>query len=226
MDNEKISRKEELIKKYGIDLKKLEDEQIKLAKILEIKDKIDLNKVNYIGVIETILVKNKIISAMVVFDKDYEVIDQEYFLDKIRFPYLHGFKAYRELASMAAVFNKIREKPDILLIKGEGINHPRLGIASHLSIAVNMPVIGVEDKLFEENEVKGEEVFMNGKIVGKKLITKKGAKPIYILPGNHVSVEGAYEFVKGLIVQPHKMPEPIYLTHRYAKDIKNELKLD
>ena len=226
VDEEKISKKEELIQKYGIDLKKLEDEQIKLAKTLEIKDVIDLKNINYIGVIETLLVKNKIIAVMVVFDREYEIIESSYFLDKLRFPYLHGFKAYRELASMVDVFNKIREKTDILLIKGEGINHPRLGIASHLSISVNMPVIGVEDKLLDENEIKDRAVLMNGKVVGKKLITKQGAKPIYIFPGNKISVNSAYDFVKNLIVPPHKMPEPIYLAHRYVKDIRNELKLD
>jgi len=217
--------KEELIEKYGINLKKLEDEQIKLAKTLEIKDKIDLKDIKYIGAIETILVKNQIIAAVVIFDRDYEIVEQAYFIDKIRFPYLYGLKAYRELPSMVSAFNKIGEKPDIVLVKGHGINHARLGIASHLSLSINTPVIGIEDKLFEGNEIKVDEVLMNKKVVGKKLITKEGAKPIFIFPGNSVSMGGSYEFVKGIIVPPHKLPEPLYLTHRYVKDIKKELKL-
>jgi len=218
--------KEELIQKYGIDVKKLEEEQIKLAKDLEIKEIFKLNDVKYIGAIETLLVKNQIIAAMIVVDREYEVVEEAYFLDKLRFPYLHGFKSYRELPAMTAAFNKIREKPDIIIINGDGINHSRLGIASHLSLSINVPVIGVEDKLFEGNESKEDEVLMNGKVVGKKLITKEGAKPVFVFPGNQVDVNGSSDFVKNLIVPPHKMPEPLHLVHRYAKDIKKELKIN
>ena len=216
--------REELIEKYGIDIKSLEQEQIKLAKSLEIKDIFDSDVVSRIGSIVNIIVKNKIISAMVVVDaKDYEILDQAYFLDTLRFPYLHGFKAYRELPVMTGVYSKIKEKPDVVLIKGEGINHSRLGIASHFSVATGVPAIGISDKLFDGNIVVVDDVLMDDKKVGCVVVSKKGAKPLYICPGDKVSVKGACEMIEKMVIPPHKMPEPLHIAHRYSKDIKKEL---
>lgn len=217
--------KEELIKKYNINLVRLEKEQNDLSKNLEIKDFFDIKEINKIGAIQNIMVKNQIISAMIVVDKNMEIIEQEYFIDKLRFPFLHGFRAYRELPSMTGVYNKIRDKPDVVIIEGTGINHSRLGMASHFSLVTGIPAIAISDSLFDDNELKGEEIFLNNKKVGKKLITKIGSKPIYVCPGNRITLESAYDLIKNLILPPHKMPEPIHLAARYAKDIKKELKL-
>jgi len=216
----------ELIEKYNVNIEKLEQEQLKLAKTLDLKDIIEFSDVNYIGAIENIMVKGQIISAAIVCNKDYEIVEQEYFIDKLRFPYLHGFRAYRELPTMTAVYNKIREKPDIMLIKGKGINHSRLGIASHFSLLTGVPTIGVTDKNHDETEVKGDDVFLEGKKVGNAIITKKGSKPLFISPGNKISIASSYDAVQNMIVPPHKLPEPLHLAHRYAKDIKKELKIN
>ncbi len=216
---------EEIAAKYGVDLKKLEKEQAELAKSLQLKDACDFSLAERIGAVENIVVKDKIISAMIVCDRNYEIIEQEYFLDKLRFPYIHGFRAYRELPSVTAVFNKIKEKPEVVLVDGEGINHSRLGIASHFSLASGVPCIGVSDHDFEGNEVSGENVLMKRKKVGKVLISKIGSRQLYICPGDKISIASAFELVKSMIVAPHKMPEPLHLAHKYAKSVQKELKL-
>ena len=71
----------ELAKKYGFDLEALKKEQIKLSKILELKDSIDFDLVTRIGAIENLLVNNKIISVALVFDKEFNILEQQYFLD-------------------------------------------------------------------------------------------------------------------------------------------------
>jgi len=218
--------KEELAKRYDIDFKKLEQEQIKLSKTLEIKDKIDLKSIDKIGAIENLIIKNKIISTIVVVDKDNEIIEQAYFLDKLRFPYIYGFESYRLLQPMTGALAKITEKPDIVLIKGSGINHIRLGVASHFSLVTGLPSIGIDDKLIEGNELKKDELFIDDEKVGMRLVTKKGSRPLYISPGNAVSVKRSYDFIKNLVIFPHKMPEPIHIAHRYAKEVKKELKID
>jgi deoxyribonuclease V len=216
----------ELIEKYNINIEKLEKEQIKLAKTLSIKDSIDFSDIKLIASIENIMVGNQIISAVILVDKDFEIIEQEYFNDKLRFPYLHGFKAYRELPTMTSAFAKLRERPDLVLIKGEGINHSRLGIASHFAISVGIPVIGVSDGIFEGNEIKKDDVLKDGKKVGKTFVSKQGSKPLIICPGNEISVDSSFNIVKDLIKEPHKLPEPMHMAHRYAKDIKKELKIN
>ena len=219
--------REELAKKYGINLENLEEEQIKLAKGLKIgkEDCIDLKGVQRIGAVESFMIKNKIVSVIVVCDKDFEVLEEVYFTDSLRFPYIHGFKAYREVPSMLNAYKKLEVKPDVVFVKGEGINHARLGIASHFSLAAEVPVIGISDGLFEGNELKKDSVMFEGKKVGISFLSKKGSKPLIVSPGNLVSVSGSLDFVKSLIVEPHKLPEPMVLAHKYAKDIRKELML-
>ena len=205
---------DEIVQRYNIDLKKLEKEQEKLAKQIEIKDKIDFSLSERICAIDNMFFKNKIISACIVVNQDMEILEQEYFSDKMRFPYIAGFRAYRELPPMIEALNKLEEKPDVVFIIGHGIIHPRLGIASHFSISTQVPSIGVANSLLV-GDVKKEDILLKGKKVGKVLISKPGSRPMYISPGNLISIKSAYELSKKFIKLPHKLPEPMHLAGKY-----------
>jgi len=212
----------EVIKKYNIDIEKLEKEQKALAKQIVVKDSIDFSKVEKIGGISNVFFQNKIISACVVLDNDFELISQKYFSEKASFPYIPGFRAYRELPAMVSCFNLLDEKPEVMFVSGHGIAHPRLGLASHFSIACNVPAIGIADSLIV-GEVEGDNIVLNGKIVGKVIKTKEGSKPIYVSPGNLISLKSAVEIVKRFVKEPHKLPEPLHVSHRYGKDVVKEI---
>lgn len=216
---------EEVAKKFGIDLEALKKEQVKLAKELKLKDSLKISEITKIGAIASLIIKNRIISAIIVCDKNCEILEQQYFVDKLNFPYIYGFRAYRELNSMVEAINKLNERPDIILVSGHGITHSRLGLASHLSLAVNLPTIGVSNSLFEGNKVSenGEDILLSNKKVGKVLQSKEKSNPLYISPGNMVSIESAYEFIKSLVKPPHKMPEPLHLSHKYAREVQEEI---
>jgi len=224
MEEEKVenAKSSEIAEKYGINLKKLEQEQEKLARQLAIKDSINFSTAERIGAIDNSFFQNKIISACIVLSPEMEILEQEYFQDKMKFPYIPGFRAYRELPTIIEAFNKLEEKPDFVFIRGHGIAHPRLGIASHFSISTGVPAIGIADSLLV-GEVKKEDIVLNGKKVGKVLQGKPGSRPLYVSPGDLISVETAYEMAKKFIVLPHKLPEPLHLAHKYAKDIRKEL---
>jgi len=213
---------EELAKKYNLDLKKLEKEQENLAKQLEIKDSIDFSVADRIGAIDNAFFQNKIISACVLLNPEMEILEQEYLSDKLRFPYISGFRAYRELPSMIEAFNKLEEKPDVVFVSGHGITHARLGLASHFSLSTQVPTIGIANSLLI-GEVKNNFIMLKGKKVGKILVEKPGAKPLYVSPGNLISVETAYELAKKFIRLPHKLPEPLHIAHKYSRDIRKEL---
>lgn len=220
--DEKEDKLKEIIARYNIDLNKLEQEQTKLAKAISLKDSINFNLAERVAGIENVFVKNKIISAIVIL-QDGEVINQQYFEDKIRFPYIPGLRAYRELPCMMQAFNKLDEKPDLVFIKGQGVLHPKgLGIASHFSIVAQVPSIGVADSLVV-GELMGDDVLLNGKILGKKLEVKQGANPIFVSPGNGISLKTAVEMTKKFIQKPHKFPEPLRLARKYAKEVMDEL---
>jgi deoxyribonuclease V len=215
----------ELIKNYGIDIEALKREQLKLAKEIKLKDSQDFSLSTKIGAIENILVKNKIVSSIIVCDGEFNIIEQQYFLDKLKFPYLHEFRSYRELPTMIDAFNKLNEKPDFVFIRGHGVTHPRLGLASHFSILTNTPSIGIADNLFDCDKLDGVNILKEDKIVGKIFKSKEKANPLFISPGNLLSVNSALELTKKMIKEPHKLPEPLHLAHKYAKGVQEELKL-
>lgn len=215
---------QELVKKYNIDLESLEKEQIKLSNNLDLKKDFKIEEDFLVAGVDSVFEKNSIISAIVVCDKDLEIVERAYFKEKLKFPFIKEFRAYRELNSMVMCFNKLETKPDLIFVKGEGINHPRLGIASHFSLSTSVPVIGVIDNL-NFGEVKNQDVVLNGKIKGKVFQSKKGSKPLFVSPGDLIDLKNSLKLVKDFIQPPHKFPEPLHLAHKYAKKIRTELRV-
>jgi deoxyribonuclease V len=213
---------EELIKKYNIDVEKLKEEQFKLAKQLEIKDKIDFSLADKFGAINNRFVNGKILCSVILCDGDFEILDKSYGFEKTRFPYIPGFRSYRELPAMVLAFEKLKEKPDVVFILGQGIVHPILGLASHFSLSVGVPVVGISDSVID-CEIKGEDILKDGRKVGKVLISKEGSRPMYISPGNGISIESAFSLVKKFVRLPHKLPEPLHLAGKYSRDVKKEV---
>lgn len=214
---------EAIAKKFNIDLRKLELEQRKVAEAVSLKDAIDFNLADRIAGCDTAIVNNRIIAAIVVLDKDMQILEQQYVVKKAEFPYLPGFRAYRELPAMTECFNKLQEQPDVLFIEGHGIAHPRkCGIAAHFGIIIQKPTIGIAKNLLM-GEAKDGDIIINGKVCGFKLQTKEGSKPIYISSGNMISLKTALELTKKFIVKPHKLPEPLVQARKYANKIREEL---
>jgi deoxyribonuclease V len=227
-ENLSDTRKDELSKRYGIDFDKLEKEQIKLAKDLVIKDKIDFSLVDRFGAVENIFIKNKILSCFIVVDKDFEIIDQAYAFERIPFPYFPGFRGYRELPAMVKALERLNEKPDIVMISAQGIIHPRLGLASHFGLVTNIPSVGVSSSLIEceASNQDASEIMKDNEVVGKVLISKKESNPLYISPGNNITINSSYDISKKLIRLPHKRPEPIHIAAKYARNVKRELVIE
>ncbi len=224
MDTEKEDKKAiELAKKFNIDLLALEQEQIKLARELVIRDKIDFSLADRFGAVENIFINNKLLSCFITCNKEYEVIDRAYAYERVKFPYISGFRGFREIIPMIIAFEKLKERPDVVFVSGNGITHPRLGLASHFSLSVGgIPTIGVANNIME-CETRGEDILKKGKKVGRVLLTKTGSNPMYISAGNNITLESAYELCKKMINLPHKKPEPLHLARKYAKEVQREL---
>lgn len=147
-------------------------------------------------------------------------------IKKTRVPYTPSMLFARELPLSVYTVKKLGIKPDVILVDGHGVAHPRrLGFASHLGLALNRPTIGVAKKLLCGKPVRqrGEQVHIedNGEIVGAEVTTIAGLKPLYVSIGHKVSLERATSIVK-CCVSRYRVPEPLRRAHILAKKVKRD----
>ena len=132
----------------------LKKEQLKFAKKVVIKD--DYDELFYIGGVDQAFVGEKVISAVIVMEyKTMKIVEKKYAVVDAPMQYIPGFLSYREGPAIVGAVNKLNQKPDILLVDGNGILHPRkIGLASHVGILLDIPTIGVAKKLLMGIEEK------------------------------------------------------------------------
>jgi deoxyribonuclease V len=95
--------------------------------------------------------------------------------------------------------------------------HPRkCGLASHLGVVLDQPVIGITKTLLCGKNKEGY-IILNEEVVGRALFTKEKTKPLFISVGHKISLDKSIEIVKNCMRQPHKLPEPLYLAHGLIK---------
>ena len=205
-----------------IDTNKLIAEQIKLAKKVIISDKV--KSIKLIGGVEQAFDQNKVLSSIVVCNaKDYKVLEEKNAMAEAKIPYISGYRFYREGPTMIEAFSKLEQKPDVLIVNGNGILHPRrIGIASHIGILLDIPTIGVSKKLML-GEMKENTIYVEKEARGYQIVTKEHAKPLFISPGHMVSLKTSFEIIKSCIKYPHKLPEPLHLAHKYASNAMDKL---
>ena len=198
------------------DVEKFRKDQILLSKKIRISD--DFDKLELVAGVDQVFHENKIISQVIVMDyKTKKVIETKSVILDETIPYIPTYLSYREGPAIIQAINELENKPDILIVDGHGISHPRrVGLASYVGLLLDIPAIGVAKHLIH-GEVQEGKIICNEKICGSELITKEHANPIYVSPGFRISLKTALKIIKECIVDPHKLPEPLYLAHRYAK---------
>lgn len=205
-----------------IDFDALKKEQLKLAEKVITTDSFE--NIKTIGGADQAYIGNKVISAIVVCDyKNLEAIEEKHAVVDAKIPYKSGFLFYRDGPAVMEAFNKLENKPDVLIVEANGILHPRrIGMASHVGILLDIATIGVTKNLML-GEVREKTIYVEKEARGYELITKEHARPIYISPGNKISLKTSLEVVKNSLRQPHKLPEPLHLARKYGNKVRKEL---
>ena len=146
------------------------------------------------------------------------------------FPYVSGFLSFREAPAYLAALAALSRPPDLLLVDGQGIAHPRgLGIAAHLGVHLDLPSIGVaKSRLYgraagELAEEAGGAVALEakGRQVGWVYRSRTGVKPLYLSPGHKVAMQRVLTFVRDLPGKT-KLPEPLRQAHNWAGRARKE----
>ena len=146
------------------------------------------------------------------------------------FPYISGFLSFREAPAYLAALAELSQQPDLLLVDGQGVAHPRgLGIAAHLGVHLDLPSIGVAKTRLYGKAVGdlGEEVGnavaleAKGEQIGWVYRSRTNVKPLYLSPGHKVGMRDALDFVRSLPGKT-KLPEPLRQAHLWAGRARKE----
>lgn len=146
------------------------------------------------------------------------------------FPYIPGFLSFREGPAIIEALYGLKSTPDVVLVDGQGIAHPKkLGIASHIGALLDIPTIGcAKSRLVGEyKEPKPRRgarsaLKYNGEIVGSVLRTRDNVKPLFVSPGHRVDLDDSIEIVLGC-ARKFRIPEPLRRADFLSKKLKKEI---
>ena len=149
---------------------------------------------------------------------------------EVIFPYIPGLFYYREGPALIEVLRKVKCNPDLILISGHGLAHPRgLGLATQIGISFDKPSIGCARRLLigrhkPVSPKKGgfAPILYKGEQVGMAYRSKDFVKPVFISPGHRCGHDFAVEVVTQCI-RGFRLPEPIRLVHNLANRHKRNV---
>lgn len=156
-----------------------------------------------------------------------EPIEQAIERATVHFPYVPGLLSFRELPLIVPAFARLSVRPDLVLVDGQGIAHPRrFGIAAHLGVLLDLPAIGCAKSRLSGAPAgalgleRGARVplLAGAETIGYELRSRTGVKPLYISAGHRISNEAAVEWVLRLTAG-RRLPEPTRLAHEAAAGV-------
>lgn len=204
-----------------VDLGKLKKEQFKLRRSIITQD--EFEKADILGGCDFAQYDKKIACTIVVYEvKEKKIIETQTAVVDETFPYMPTLLYYRYGVVVLDAYQKLHIRPDILMIHGHGRLHPlHIGLASHIGLALDIPTIGVAQKLLC-GEVRNGFVYLGEDKVGASLQTREFSNPIFVSVGHRVSLKTAMQLVKDNCITQHKMPEPLHLVHKIVSKLKGE----
>jgi Deoxyinosine 3''endonuclease (endonuclease V) len=146
----------------------------------------------------------------------------------VSFPYIPGFLSFREMPGVIECLAKLPAPPDLVVVDGQGIAHPRrLGIASHLGVLLSVPTVGcAKSRLYGAFEVPkqvgdAEQILdpKSGDQIGWAFKSKERSNPLIVSPGHLVSMEESLEIIKNCL-RGYRLPEPTRRAHELVNKFR------
>ena len=156
-----------------------------------------------------------------------EEIERVWCEGEIRFPYIPGFLAFREIPLLLQAFAKLRHRPDLILADAHGWAHPkRAGLACHLGVILDVPTIGcAKSLLVGKYKLPGlkkasTSPLMDGKeVIGHVLRTRTNVRPIFVSCGHRVSLATAVRLTLECC-DGYRIPKPLRQADRWVKQLR------
>jgi deoxyribonuclease V len=154
-----------------------------------------------------------------------EIQERHIYEEPLRMPYIPGLLSFREAPAVLGAFARLLQQPDLVMVDGQGIAHPRrLGIASHLGLWLDLPTIGCGKSILTGHyqglsEEAGTWVPLldNGETIGAVVRTRTHVKPIIVSLGHRISLATSIHYVLACC-RGYRLPEPTRQADKLSKD--------
>ena len=162
-------------------------------------------------------------SVVVLSFPELQVVDSVVTESPVRFPYIPGLLSFREIPPLLTTFSQLQTEPDLVMVDGQGIAHPRrFGLASHLGLVLDKPTIGcAKSRLWGQHEEPESEqgaytdLVDKGEVIGAAVRTRTNVRVVYVSIGHRVSLDFARTFTLACC-QRYRLPETTRHAHNAA----------
>ena len=146
------------------------------------------------------------------------------------FPYVPGLLSFREAPALLAALRKLRSLPDVIMVDGQGLAHPRrFGLASHLGVLLDLPTLGcAKSRLIGQADEPGGErgctadLIDDGEVIGAVLRTRPQVAPIFVSVGHRMLLADAVSLA--LACSPRfRVPEPTRLADQLVSRRRRQM---
>lgn len=170
-------------------------------------------------------IKNDISLASVVVLNypNLQIVDGVVAESRVNFPYIPGYLSFREIPPLLVAFARLKTEPDLIIVDGQGIAHPRrFGLACHLGLILDIPTIGCAKsrlcgEYIEPEKEKGSfsHIFDKDEIIGVALRTRTNVNVVYVSIGHRISLDSA-RMITMTCCPKYRLPETTRYAHKAA----------
>ena len=170
--------------------------------------------INTVAGVDIGLKENTARASVVVLNfPELQVVDSVVAESPVRFPYIPGLLSFREIPPLLIAFSQLQTEPDLVIVDGQGIAHPRrFGLASHLGLILDKPTIGcAKSRLwgrYEEPDLEqGAYTYLTDKdeVIGAAVRTRTNVRVVYVSIGHRISLDSARTWTLGCC-QGYRLP--------------------
>jgi deoxyribonuclease V len=214
-----------MFRKKIFSIKKACNSQMFLSKMIIRKDCFQ-EKIKHVAGVDVAYFKNLSIGAVAVLNyPSMDLKERKTSRHITQISYKPTFLSFRELHPIVSAVKKLSIKPEIFLVDGHGIAHPRhFGLASHLGLVLDFPTIGVAKRLLcgevkNSNSEGWKPIIYKNEVVGGVIFTRQNTKPIYVSVGHKTSLKSVIKTVLDCATK-YRFPEPLREAHITAENEK------
>jgi deoxyribonuclease V len=160
--------------------------------------------------------KSTVFAAAIVYDRvEQRIVDVAHATRTAEVPYVPGFLSFREGPTVLDAIRKLNHEWGAICFDAHGYAHPRrCGLASHLSITLDVPGVGVaKSRLIgthhDPRPQAGafEPLIDNVEQIGIVLRTRDTTRPVFVSIGHRVDLDSARQLALACVTR-YRIPEP------------------